>query len=290
MKLLRLLTLAALWLMAASTAGATESVELDYRLRPGRDLISEQVDEHVITMRVAVDRGLVARTAGNGTRFPLTYHTVTRQRARYRTGAEQADGRFDATLSILSRQLSLRLSSGEERPMPGQPDLANFEFKATIDAQGQVKDPALVAEGADAATRDAVREMMASILQQAARIDVVRLEAGRASEQVLNMTLPLPGFAPLDMQVTASNRLIAVQDGQAQVEMVYALAFKAPDGPMKFEASGSGGGKMQYDIAAKVARSTDTSTLMTILIHLPDGTLEQQVNMRQSQRVLDANR
>lgn len=290
MNTLRAFSMGALWCLTALSAAATDSVELDYRLRAGRDLISEQVDEHVTTMRVAADRGMVARTAGNGTRFPLTYHAVTRQRSRYLTGPAQADGSFAASLAILSRRASLRLSTGEEQPVPGQPDLANFEFKATIDAQGQVTEPTLVAEGADAATRDAVRDMMASLLQQAARIDVVRLDAGQAVQQVVNMKVPLPGMPPLDMQVTGSNRLIAVQDGLAQVEMVYVMAFNVPEGPLKIEASGSGGGKMQYDIAAKIARNTETSTLMTILIHLPDGTLEQQVNMRQTQRVLDAAR
>lgn len=290
MRTLRVLSTGALWCLAALTAAATESVELDYRLRPDRDLVSEQVDENVTTMRVVTDRGLVARSASQGARFPLTYHTVTRQRARYLTGPAQPDGSFPASLSILSRSTSLRLASGEEQPLPGQPRLDGFEFKALIDPQGQVREPSLVAQGADAAALDTVRQMMTSMLEQIIRIEVIRVEKGQATPQVVNMKLPLPGLGALDLKVTGSNRLIDLKDGQAQVEMVYVMEFGTPEGPVKIEASGTGGGRLQYDIAAQVARRIETNTLMNVLAHMADGTLEFQMNTRQTQQTQDAGR
>jgi hypothetical protein len=290
MKTLRVLSTGALWCLAALTAAATESVELDYRLRPDRDLVSEQVDENVTTMRVVTDRGLVARSASQGARFPLTYHTVTRQRARYLTGPAQPDGSFPASLSILSRSTSLRLPSGEEQTLPGQPRLEGLEFKALIDPQGQVREPSLVAQGADAAALDPVRQMMTSMLEQIIRIEVIRVEKGQATPQVVNMKLPLPGLGALDLKVTGSNRLIDLKDGQAHVEMVYVMEFGTPEGPVKIEASGTGGGSMHYDIAAQVARRIETNTLMNVLAHMADGTLEFQMNTRQTQQVQDGGR
>lgn len=281
---------AVLWLPCAMAAAAGETVELDYRLRAERDLVVEQVDENVTTMRVVTDNGLVARTGAQGARFPLTYHTVNRQRSRYTTGALQVDGSFPATLAILSRRAMLRLASGAEQPAPGQTDMDNFVFKAVIDAQGRVQQPTLQVDGLDGERLNAVRGVMTSVLEQAARIETIRVEQGKAVDQDVNMQVPLPGLAPLDLKITATNRLIAVKEGMAQVEMVYVMAFGVPDGPVKIEATGTGGGTLVYDIAARVARRIETNTLMTIVTHMPDGTLEFQMNTRQTQHTQDAGR
>jgi hypothetical protein len=290
MKTLRALAVVALWPLLAVAAVAAESVELDHRLRPDLDVVTEQIDENVVTMRVVEDRGLVARTAANGARFPVTYHTVNRQRLRFTTGAPLPDGGFSATMSVLGRRAALRLASGEERAVPGQPELDQLVMRAVVDAQGRVQQPTVQIEGVKPELLDTVRGTMASLLEQASRIQPVRVELGKSVDQDVNMQLPLPGLAPLDLKITASNRLIAVQDGQARVEMVYVMTFGVPDGPVAIEASGTGGGTLVYDIAARVTRQMDTRTLMTVRARVPDGTLEFEMNSRQTQQTQDAGR
>lgn len=280
----------ALWLAVAAGAHAAEPVELDYRLVAERDLISDQVNENVTTMRVLKDRGVIARAATNGVTYPVTFHVVSRQRYRYTTGPAEADGSFPATVSVLNRRTSLRLASGEEQPMPGQPELDNLVFKATVDAQRRLLQPALVSEGGDAESREALKSVLASVLEQAARIEPIRVAPDKAAQQVVSMKVPLPGIAALDLKITASNRLMSVNDDMARVEMVYVMEFGVPDGPVKIEASGTGGGTMVYDMAAKIARSDETNTLMTIVADVPDGTLEFQMNTRQTQKTQAAER
>lgn len=280
-----------LWVWAlASAAVAAESVELDHRLRPDLDVVTEQIDENVVTMRVVEDRGLVARTAANGARFPVTYHTVNRQRLRFTTGPALPDGGFSATMAVLGRRAALRLASGEERPVPGQPELDQLVLRAVVDAQGRVQQPTVEVDGVQPELLETVRDTMASLLEQASRIRPVRVELGKSVDQDVNMQLPLPGLAPLDLKITASNRLISVQDGQARVEMVYVMSFGVPDGPVTIEASGTGGGTLVYDIAARVTRQMDTRTLMTVRAQVPDGTLEFEMNTRQTQQTMDAGR
>lgn len=280
----------ALWLSGAVLAHAAEAVDLDYRLRADRDLTVDQVQENVTAIRVIEDRGLVAKAASNGARFPGTYHVVNRQRFRYTTGAAQPDGSFLATLSILSRRVNLRLASGEEQAVTGQPDMDNFVFKALIDPQGRVLQPSVEAGGIDAGNHEAIQAVMASVLEQATRIEPLRVEQGQAAQQVVNMKLPLPGLTELDLRINASNRLIGVTDGVAKVEMVYVMEFGLPQGPVRLTASGTGGGTLLYDIAGRMARSIESSTLMTIVAEVPDGTLEFQMNTRQTQQMRDTVR
>jgi hypothetical protein len=289
MKRLRILV-ATLWWSAASAALAAEAIDLDYRLRADRDLTVDQVQENVTAIRVIEDRGLVAKAAGNGARFPGTYHVVNRQRFRYATGAAQPDGSFPATLSILSRRVNLRLASGEEQPASGQPDMDNFVFRALIDPHGRVLQPSVEAAGVDAANLEPVKVVMASVLEQATRIEPLRVEQGKPAQQVVNMKLPLPGLTELDLKITASNRLIEVTDGVAKIEMVYVMEFGIPQGPVKLTASGTGGGTLLYDIAGRIARSIESSTLMTLVAEVPDGTLEFQMNTRQTQQMRDTLR
>ena len=284
------LRVAFLLLVCIASSRAAEPVELDYRLRAERGLISDQVNENVTTMRVLADRGVVARSAANGVTYPLTFHVVNRQQYRYTTGPSGADGSFPATLSVLSRRSSLRLASGEEQPMAGQPELDNMVFHATIDPQGRLLQPALVSGGGDATSREALKSVLTSVLEQAARIEPIRVSQDQAAQQVVNLKVPLPGIAALDLKITASNRLMSVADGLAKVEMVYVMEFGVPEGPVKIEASGTGGGTMLYDMAAKLARSVETNTLMTIVAEVPDGTLEFQMNTRQTQKTRAAER
>jgi hypothetical protein len=287
---MRLLLVLFLCLAGAPLAYAVEAVELDYRLRANRDLVSEQMDENVTTIRVIEDRGLVAKVAANGGRFPQTSHTINRQRSRYTTGPAQPDGSFDATLTILGHQASLRLATGEEQPVEGRPSIRDLVFKAIIDPQGRVLQPSLAVEGADPAAIETIKSVMVNVLEQVTRVEVMRVEPHKPTEQVLNMMLPLPGMAPLSLKVNASNRLIEVKDGQARIEMVYVMDFGVPEGPVKIEATGTGGGTFHFDIAAKIARRTETNTLMTVIAHGPDGTLEIQMNMRQTQQTQEAER
>lgn len=282
--------LVVLWLAAFASAHAAEPVELDYRLRAERDLISDQVNDNVTTMRVLTDRGVVARSGASGVAYPLTYHVVHRQRYRYTTGPAEADGSFPATVAVLGRRSSLRLASGEEQPMPGQPELDNFVFKAIVGPQGRLLQPALVSEGNDVEANEALKTVLASVLEQAARIEPIRVEEDKAAQQVVSLKVPLPGIAALDLKITASNRLMSVADGLARVEMVYVMEFGVPDGPVKIDATGAGGGTMVYDIATKIARSIETNTLMTIVADVPDGTLEFQMNTRQTQKTQAAER
>ncbi|WP_374412022.1 hypothetical protein [Hydrogenophaga sp.] len=276
-----------LCLATNATARAAESVELDYRLRADRDLISEQVNENVTTMRVLTDRGVVARSAARGVSYPLTYHVISRQRYRFTTGPAGTDGSFPATLAVLDRSTSLRLASGEEQPVPG-PALGTMVFKATIDPQGHLLQPSVVSDSTDPDGQEAFKTVLASVLEQAARIEPLRVEEGKAAQQVVNLKLPLPGLAPLDLRITATNRLMGVTDGVARVELVYAMAFGVPEGPVKIEASGTGGGTMLYDIGARLARRLETNTLMNIVADAPDGRLEFQMNTRQTQTMRPA--
>lgn len=271
--------------LLALAAHATEPVVLDQRLRPGRDLVLDQVDENVMTVRVLEDRGLVARVAAQGGQFPFTQDLVSRQRIRYTTGAAQPDGRFAATLALLQRRVSRRLLSGEEQPLPSQPDMDHLVFTATVDAQGKVQPVELQGlEGRDE-LRSFARDFLARMLEQVARIEPLRIEPGQAAQQRVDMQVPMPGLPPLAVHITASHSLIAVEDGVAQIELVYAMDFDTPQGPGRLEASGSGGGTLRYDTEARLVRAMETSTLMHITVGLPDGTLVIQANTRQTQQL-----
>lgn len=269
-------------------AHASGPIDLDYRLRADRDLVAEHVDESVTQVRVTDDRGLVERVAADGGRFPLTLHVIQRQRLRFTTGPAQADGGFPATLTLLDRRTSLRLPSGDEVPTSRAPSLDNFKFQATVDPQGRLLTPTVQTPTPGAEGVDIAASVLATLLDQAARVETLRLEEGRPAQQEVNTTVQLPGLAALDLKITASNRLLDVSDGTARIELLYVLDFGVPEGPVRIEARGTGGGTMRYDVAAKVVRSMETRTLMTVLAHVPDGTLEFQMNTHQARTVSDA--
>ncbi|MCB2018385.1 MAG: hypothetical protein KDF54_12880 [Hydrogenophaga sp.] len=290
MKGLRRGMLAALTLAHALVASAADAVDIDYRLRADRDVIAEHVVEDITSVKVLVDKGLVARSEASGFRLPNSRHVVSRERYRFTTGPAEADGSFRATLSVLDRQTSLRQFNGEEQPVPNLPNLDDLKFQANVDAQGKLGQPSLQAPGLEGERREAVQLLLASVLEQATRVDPLRVETDKPAQQSFRMKLPLPGVPPIDLRMSITNRLIDVVDGQARIELVYVMDFQLPDGPMKMDASGSGGGTMLYDTSTRLASRIETSTLLNIVTELPDGTLEMQMNSRRTQTMRAAER
>lgn len=270
-------------LLACGLASARDTVELDYRLQPERDLVSESVTDGITTIRIREDRGLVAKAAAKGVKFPHTMHIVKRQNVRHRTGPREKDGSFVAEMLFLGESTHLKLPNGNEELVPEKLNMKDMQLKARVKADGSIPEDTITVEGGDASSHQFLRPILISVLQQAANIPPVRIQDGVSSPQDVSLQIPVPGLATLSIRMRIFYKLLEVADGVAKVEMVYVLEFDSPAAGLKLKADGSGGGVMLYEVATRTALSIKSTIVMTFSADTPEGVIEVRMNTQQFQ-------
>lgn len=270
-------------LLACGLASARDTVELDYRLQPERNLVSESVTDGITTIRIREDRGLVAKAAAKGVKFPHTMHIVKRQHMRHRTGPREGDGSFAAEMLFLGESTHLKLPDGNEQVVPEKLNMKDVQLKARIKADGSIPENTITVEGGDPSSHQFLRPILVSVLQQAANIPAVRIQDGVSSPQDVSLQIPVPGLATLSLKMRIFYKLLEVVNGVARVEMLYVLEFDSPTAGFKLKADGSGGGVMLYEMATRTALSIKSTIVMTFVADTPEGVIEVRMNTQQSQ-------
>ena len=270
-------------LLTCGLTSAGDSIELDYRLQPGRDLLSESVTDGITTVRIREDRGLMAKAAAKGVKFPHTMHIVKRQNMRHRTGPREKDGSFLAEMQFLGESTHLKLPNGHEEAVPDKLNMKDVQLKARIKADGSIPEHTITVEGGDPSSHQFLRPILVSVLQQAANIPPVRIQDGVSSPQDVALQIPVPGLATLSMKMRIFYKLLEVVNGVAKVEMVYVLELDSPTAGFKLKADGSGGGVMLYEMGTRTALSIKSTIVMTFVADTPEGVIEVRMNTQQSQ-------
>ena len=267
----------------AAVASTSTSVELDYRLRPDRDITADMTTEAITTMHVIEDRGIVAKSNGRLSSSPTTIQIIRRQAFRYITGPELADESFSAEMRYLKTRTFLRSLDGQEQALPDKMPLEGLVVRAMIERDGSVRNGSVVLSGLDASAIELFRTTIESVMLQAASIKPIRISIENGASQSLSMNVPIPGASAIDVGIHIHSRLIDVDNGIAKVEQIYTMDFGVPSGPIKMTAEGSGGGTLMYDVASSMLITNRSSSLMKFSLDTPEGVLGISMSSKDSQ-------
>ncbi len=270
-------------LLAGGARAHPGEVELDYRLRPNRDLTAKTLTDAVTTLRVLQDRGVVAKSNGRLSAQPTTIRITESQTLHYLTGGEQADGSFTAVIRFIEKTGSIKTMDGRELDLAGNLPFKALHIVATVESSGKVRDDAVRVSGVDAAMADMLRPMMAVVISKVASIEPIWLSRDRSVPQEFSMQMPIAGKVALNLRMTISNRLLSVGDGVARIQQFHEVTFGAPSGAVMLSAEGSGSGVLLCEVATRALLSSESQTLMKSVLDTPDGVIEVQVNGKQTQ-------
>lgn len=279
----------ALSLLTSGVALASaEKVELTYRLQPGRDVITDNTIEAVTTLRVIEDRGIVAKSQGRLSRLPTTIAMKRHQSFRYLNGDPEPDGSFSADMRFLEQRTSIQGLNGQETVVPERTALAGMSVVAVVERNGSLRPGSVRVFGLEPSMAEQMRPTMQSALAQAASIPSITLGFEESVSQQIQMQVPIPGLASLEMKMTVSNKLLGIEKGIATVQQIYTMDFGSAPGGTKMTADGSGGGSMLYEIGSRTILSNQSSTLMKVILEMPEGVVEIRMSSKQVQQTRSA--
>ncbi|WP_439587756.1 hypothetical protein [Hydrogenophaga sp.] len=259
------------------------SVEISHRMTPDSDFVTDTVSEGMNTIHVVEDRGIVAKTAERGGRFPVHLNTVNRQSIRFTSTPRVADGSFGISMAFLAQSDAMRNDAGEETPLPRKASLAGGKVSAQAGPDGRVKTESLAFSGMTPEQLQIMQTTLTAILQQVNQVDSIHVVAGKSTEQVIELNVPVATITTMALKMTASYRLLEVKDNVAFLDITYVMDFGSPAQAFKVQANGSGAGTMEYDTALQRVVSSTTHSGMEFEFSVPDGTLRLQSLSKQTQ-------
>ena len=282
---LKVAALAASLLPVAATthAQAPREVQIAYRVQPGADWISELTTDAMMSFTVVEDRGIVARSAERGVRFPAQANLVNRQSVRHTTSAPAADGSFTVDLSFLSRSAAVRDADGQERPLPEGASLVGSRVQARAGADGRIDPESLQVLHAAPEQMAQLKPVFQAMFQQLSGLDNVRLSDAQSASQRVELMLPIPGLTQVAIGMDITYQLIDIQEDIAEIDMVYVMDFGTPQQAKRIRAHGSGAGVMRYDTRRQLILSTTDHSLMDMELDMPEGRIRVQVMNQQKQ-------
>lgn len=267
-----------------------QTVQIAYRVQPGVDWISDLTTDAMMSFSVVQDRGIVARSAERGVRFPAQANLVNRQSVRHTTSAAAPDGSFTVDLAFLSKSAAVRDADGKEHVMPDNTALVGSRVQVKALPDGRIDPDTMQITGTPEDKAAMVRPVFQAMFEQMGALENVSLSTDRGASQRVELTLPIGGIARVAIGMDINYKLVEVKDNIAEIDMVYVMDFGTPDQPMRIKAHGSGAGAMRYDTQQQLILSTTDHSLMDMELEMPEGVIKVQVINQQKQvaRLADA--
>jgi hypothetical protein len=274
---------ALLCLPLALWAQAPQAVQIAYRVQPGADWISDLTTDALMSFSVVEDRGIVAKSAERGVRFPAHANLVNRQSVRHTTSPPAADGSFTVDLAFLSRSAAMRDADGKEHVMPENPPLVGSRVQARATSDGRIDPATMQFSGAAPAQSAQVLPVFQAMFEQMSALENVSLIAGQSASQRVELTLPIGGITQVAIGMDINYKLVQVKEDIAEIDMVYVMDFGTPKQATRIRAHGSGAGAMRYDTQRRLILSTTDHSLMDMELDMPEGLIRVQVMNQQKQ-------
>ena len=274
---------AGLGLVLSLQAAAQDRVRLSFRPVPGQQVETRTEGETQMQVSLLEDRGIGQKLAAQGGGLPMNVTLLERNRLQMVAGAAAVDGSFPVELAFVEKSTALRLPDGREQPLPDPAAMASARVAARMGPQGAVVPGSVQLQGgpADEAARAGLLGALTAVLEALAQLEDVEVGREAGTPQRLQMALPVPGVGGLQMDIQVMYRLLAVQDGVADVELIYTLGVNAPSAAIKLSMQGRGGGRMRYEPARRLVLEQSNQMALRMEIDGPDGRLGFQMNNRQ---------
>jgi hypothetical protein len=242
------------------------------KFKPNKTYITNMVNNMQMEMDFDVDSAKKKQMEGTGMKLPMHMNMLQEMTVSTKTGAIAADKRIPMTMTYDKVGITM-IMNGKEMKQPDK--LVGMKIKAYVTEEGKVNIDT-IENNSDAAMKEALQKMISKLFQNV-EFPNKAMNIGDTFTQELPMEMPVSGNT-LNMLINVTYTLKEIKESQAFFDYTQSISmnFKIEKG--NTTGTGSGRGKMIYDIPANYI--TDTTSDMIMNMNIQVGEMGMKMNLK----------
>jgi hypothetical protein len=254
---------------------AQKEILFQVKFKPNKTYITDMSNTMQMEMNFDVDSVKKKQMESNGMKFPMRMNMLQEMTLSTKTGAV-ADKRIPMTMTYDKVGIKMTMNGNEMK----QPDnLVGMKIKAFVTEEGKVSIDTI--EGnSDTAMKDALRKMVSQIFQSV-EFPNKAMKIGDTFKQEVPMDMPVSG-QNLKMLINVTYTLKEVKGSQAFFDYTQSISMNLKLEKGNTTATGSGNGKMTYDMPANYITDTTGDMIMNMAMQMGEMGMKMDMKMKTS--------
>ncbi|UMY65105.1 MULTISPECIES: DUF6263 family protein [unclassified Flavobacterium] len=240
-----------LLLLAFASAYPQESINFTLQFRPKKAYAQTIHQSYKTTMAYQGPADFLQNLKDKGVENPQLTERSTASKILLKTGAQQADQTFPLVIEYTDSPII----NGRKAVPDGTAMYGRGSTKAPM-----VLD-SIAAVGMDPQFKKTLLDMLGSTLNQITYPEEKSLRIGDSFTQEIPLNMPVPG-ATLHMNIRIIYTLKRIDGNLAYFDIAQSYEMQSGMSKVDMSATGTGTGKMEYDIRHGFFRAMDTQSIM----------------------------
>jgi hypothetical protein len=276
-----LVFLAAVTLCAQPSSGS-EKVAFKPGYLPGTSYTIRQSSTNQMTMTLVNPFAAPENIRRN---FPVSMVVDDIREISIVTGKAADEKGFPITIELKKGIQLLKQNDLVKSMDGGLGKLVGVRAHGTSDLEGNVSLVGLDGKELPEEERKMVMATFEAVSKSTKYVQGEPLGIGEKFTKTVPMEIPIPGVMNLDMEMTTTYELLAIEDGLADFATTYAFTLVASatsDQAIKMDASGKGTGKILYDVKRRAQLKSSDILEMEMTLPLDSATVHMTTKTEDS--------
>lgn len=234
-----------LMILASFKGYAQESVTFKAEVKPNKKYSVVFKSTSKSEVEILADEETRAKMAASGTGATLTVETLSSMQTELVTAARDQNGEIPAQVDFRDLTTATTLNGATtttKNPISGSKILGRYG------TDNKFKMDSLTGNLNDLPMREALTSMLDK-MQAAVLFPEKPMKVGERFRSETPMSIPISGMNPVAMNIETEYLLTAIRGGTAYFDLVQSMTLSMSNEQVDVSASGSGTGKLEYDIA-----------------------------------------
>ena len=237
---------------------AQKEILFQVKFKPNKTYITDMVNNMQMEMDFDVDSAKKKEMESTGMKLPMHMDMLQEMSLSTKTGAVEADKRIPMTMTYDKVGITMTMNGKEMK----QPDkFVGMKIKGYA-TEGVKVSIDTIENNSDAATKEAIQKMISQVLKSV-EFPNKAMKIGDTFKQEVPMEMPVSGTT-LSMLINVTYTLKEIKGTQAFFDYTQTLNMNFKIGEGNATASGSGTGKMTYDMPANYITDTTGDMIMNM--------------------------
>ena len=257
------------------TAQSADRIIFDVRYKPSTDYSQtiEQISE--TTIKYGGSPEMLERLATNGMENPMVITKQSTMESLLQTKKQDANGNFPLTITMLNT-----LSEDGKVIIPNGTIIYGKGTNGKLPTLDSI-----VSKDMDSGIKKMLLEMMQGTFSQMS-FPVREVKIGESFSSETPLSIPIAGYT-LNMGITTNYKLLNIINGIAELDIVQTYTMDSQILDQKLKATGSGKGRMFYDVKNNFYEryQVDTEMEMNAPLEQFDFTVKSKSGLTQTIRI-----